>query len=77
MYIVCGIYLKYKRDTTLRSFSELRESKSVIFYVYHARLSLFREYPDPKVKRVIMATSVLQVLWDLPVYPVHRYVNCP
>lgn len=51
--------------------------KFTTFYVRRTHLSLFREYPDPKVKKVITVTSVLPALWDLRVYPAHRYVIAP
>lgn len=43
--------------------------------MYVATISFFREYPDLKVKRATMVTLVPPALWDLRVYPVHRYVN--
>ena len=41
----------------------------------HFLVPYFREYPDPKVKRAITAILVPPALWDLRVYPAHRYVN--
>jgi len=53
-----------------------RPTESVTFDIAQCvtLVCLFREYPDPKVRRASMVTSVPPALWDLRVYLVRRYV---